>query len=100
MPAHAALSIRQIEGDEVEAVVPLLMLAEPSRRALDWSLENLSDAAYRLDVGGKLIGAATVRWDDEPCEIVELAIAAEEQGRGFGKAFVEWLLDEARRRHK
>jgi len=94
------LSIREAEGSEIEAVVPLLLLAEPSRRALNWSLEHLSDTAYRLDVDGRLVGAATLRWDDEPCEIVELGIAPSEQGKGRGRAFVEWLLDEGRRRRK
>ncbi|HEY4132624.1 MAG TPA: GNAT family N-acetyltransferase [Gemmatimonadaceae bacterium] len=96
----ADISIREVSHAEVESVVPLLMLAEPSRRALDWSLENLSDTVYRLDVAGVLVGAATVRWDDEPAEIVELGIAAAEQGKGLGKHFVQRMLDEGRRRHK
>jgi GNAT superfamily N-acetyltransferase len=98
--ASTDAAIREVEQGDVEALVPLLLLAEPSTRALRWSLDNLSDTVYRLDAEGRLVGAAAVRWDDEPCEIVELAIAAEDQGRGFGRTFVEWLLGEARRRHK
>lgn len=100
LPVPDGVSIREVERRELETIVPLLLLAEPSQRALSWSLDNLSDTAYRLDVNGRLIGAATVRWDDEPTEIVELAVAAAEQGRGYGRALVEWLLEEARRRHK
>jgi GNAT superfamily N-acetyltransferase len=100
VPIPTGVSIREVEREEIESLVPLLLLAEPSRRALIWSLDNLSDTAYRFDADGQLVGAATVRWDDEPCEIVELAINAEEQGRGYGRAFVEWMLDEGRRRHK
>src|SRR5688500_13893759 len=43
-PSGMADVTREIEGDEVERVVPLLLLAEPSERALRWSIDNLSDA--------------------------------------------------------
>ena len=92
--------IREAEPHEIEALVPLLLLAEPSYPSLRWSLRNLSDAVYRLDVDGALAGAATVRWEGDPCEIVELAVAEGRQGEGLGRALVEWLLAEARRRGK
>jgi ribosomal protein S18 acetylase RimI-like enzyme len=59
---------------------------------------NLSDAAYVMEDGGRLVGAATVRFRREPCEIVELGVARELQGRGYGKRLVRWLLEEACRR--
>ena len=98
MPPPAAAEIREAHPGEVPELVPLLLLAEPSEPALRWSLRNLSDTVYRLDVSGRLAGAATLRWDDEPCEIVELAIAAARHGQGLGRHFVEWLVAEARRR--
>jgi GNAT superfamily N-acetyltransferase len=94
---------------------PLLLLAEPSERALRWSLAHLSDAVYRVDVaaaatpGGRPGGAgeadapaaaAAVRWEGEPCEIVELAVAERWQGRGVGRAFLDWIAGEAGRRGK
>ena len=94
------LSIRQAERHEIERLVPILLLAEPSEPSLRWSLRHLSDAVYQAERDGQVVGAATVRWDDEPCEIVELGIAPSEQGKGRGRAFVEWLLDEGRRRRK
>jgi GNAT superfamily N-acetyltransferase len=92
------VTIRQARPDELRALMPILLLAEPSASALRWSLANLSDTVYRMDSGGALVGAATVRWEDEPSEIVELAVAASVQGRGLGRRFVLWLLDEAVRR--
>jgi GNAT superfamily N-acetyltransferase len=94
------IAVREAAGGERDALLPLLLLAEPSASALRWSLANLSDAAYRMDADGELVGAATVRWTGEPCEIVELAVSAERHGRGHGRALVRWLLDEARRRGK
>ena len=95
-----SITIRQVTGDEVEALTPLLLLAEPSRSALRWSLGHLSDTVYRMDESGVLVGAATMRWRKAPCEIIELAIAPERQGQGLGKRFVQWLIDEGRRRGK
>lgn len=98
--AGAEIGVREATGADVEALVPLLLLAEPSERALRWSLAHLSDAVYRLDVGGTLAGAATLRWDGDPCEIVELAVAGERHGQGLGRHFLGWIAGEARRRGK
>jgi GNAT superfamily N-acetyltransferase len=92
--------IREAGKDEIEALRPLLLLAEPSESALDWSLENLSDTLYSMADDAQIVGAATMRWKTEPCEIMELGIASERQGQGLGKLFVKWLIEEARRRGK
>jgi len=93
-----SINIREARREEREKLLPLLLLAEPSESALRWSLNNLSDALYRMDDDGKLIGAATMRWHREPCEMVELGILPERQGAGLGKQFVAWLIHEAHRR--
>ena len=92
--------IREIEPSERERVIPILLLAEPSERSLRWSLDHLSDAVYAMLRDGRPVAAATVRWEGDPCEIVELGVAESEQGQGLGKRFVAWLVDEARRRGK
>ena len=93
-------TVREARGEEREAIFALLLLAEPSASALRWSLKNLSDAAYVMEDGGRIVGAATVRLRREPCEIVELGVAVELQCRGYGRRLVGWLLEEARRRGK
>jgi N-acetylglutamate synthase-like GNAT family acetyltransferase len=95
-----SITIREARPDEIEALIPLLRQAEESERALRWSLANLSDAVYRADDDDQLIGAATMQWRADPCELVELAVAPERQGQGVGRAIVAWLLAEARRRGK
>jgi GNAT superfamily N-acetyltransferase len=96
-----ALTATELPPRDHHLVIPLLLLAEPSLPALRWSLANLSDAVYRFDLDGALVGAATMRWSgapEEPSELVELAVAAERQGRGVGRQVVAWLVGEARRR--
>ncbi len=95
-----AISIREANPREIEQLVPILLQAEESEPALRWSLANLVDAVYRMDDDDDVVGAASVRWRGDPCEIMELAIAPRRQGQGLGKQLVRWLLDEARRREK
>ncbi|MBA3943906.1 MAG: GNAT family N-acetyltransferase [Herpetosiphonaceae bacterium] len=94
------ITIRQATPDEVEQLVPLLLQAEHSEGALRWGFANLVDAIYRMDDGTALVGAATMQWRNEACEIMELAIAPERHRQGLGRQFVNWLVDEARRRGK
>lgn len=90
--------MREVHGADVEAVVPLLLLAEAYEPSLRWSLRHMADTVYRAERDGQLVGAATLRWNGQPPEILEFAVAAEQQGRGIGRQFLAWLADEARRR--
>lgn len=94
------VSLSQVEADEIESLFPLLLLAEESVSALRWSLTNLSDTVYRVEDAGQLVGAATMRWSSDPCEIVELAVVEHLHGKGLGRQIIESLLVEARHRGK
>src|SRR5215212_5966548 len=94
------MTIQQARPDEIESLIPVLLQAEESELALRWGLKNLVDAVYRADANGVLVGAATMQWRGDPCEIMELAVAPELQGRGIGRRLVAWLIQEARRRGK
>lgn len=60
-----SLTIHEAGPDEIEALIPILRQAEETESALRWSLANLSDAVYRMDSDGKLVGAATMQWREE-----------------------------------
>lgn len=94
------ITITETHGPAIEPLIPLLLQAEPSEPALRWGLAHLSDAVYRMDDDGVLVGAASIQWRDEPCEIEELGIAPDRHGQGLGRQFIVWLCDEARRRGK
>jgi GNAT superfamily N-acetyltransferase len=94
------IAIRQARPDEIETLIPVLLQAEESERALRWGLKNLVDAVYRADADGQLVGAATMQWRADPCEIMELAVVPERHGQGIGRQIIAWLIDEARRRGK
>ncbi len=92
--------VQEVTGDDIKPLIPLLLLAEESKSALQWSLNHMSDSVYRMDDDDRLVGAATMQWRNNPCELMELAIDEVQQGHGYGKLLVAWLLDEARRRGK
>jgi N-acetylglutamate synthase-like GNAT family acetyltransferase len=92
------ITIREAQRHEIEELIPMLLQAELSESALRWSLDNLSDTVYRMDEDGKLAGAATVRWNKEPVEILELAVDKRRHGQGLGRRMIEYLLAEARQR--
>ncbi|MEP7075044.1 MAG: GNAT family N-acetyltransferase [Acidobacteriota bacterium] len=95
-----ALILRQATDDEIESLIPILVLADNSVSAIRWSLENLSDTVYAVEEDGKTVAAVSVRWNSDPCEIVELAVAEEFQRRGIGRFLVETLTAEARKKAK
>ncbi len=80
--------------------MPILLQAEESEAALRWSLAHLVDAVYRMDADNQLVGAASMQWRNDPCEIMELAITPERHGQGLGRQLVLWLIEEARKRGK
>lgn len=94
------LTVQPVPAHKIEIVIPLLLLAEPSNGALRWGLSHLSDTVYRLDADGELVGAASVRWQSDPGELQELAVAPDRQRQGLGKYLVQWLIDEAGRRKR
>lgn len=94
------LQFRQVEGDAIEQLIPTLLQAEESESALRWSIRHLVDTIYRMDDDGQLVGAATVRFNDEPVEIMELAIAPQRHGQGLGRQLLLFLIAEARQRGK
>jgi GNAT superfamily N-acetyltransferase len=94
------ISVDEVDPQSYESLFPLLLLAEPSESALRWSLTNLSDTVYAVRVGDEVVGAVTMRWQGEPCEMVELAVAEGRQRMGYGKQIVDWIIDEGRRRGK
>jgi GNAT superfamily N-acetyltransferase len=94
------ITIREAHNNEVAALIPILLQAEPSEAALRWGLAHLVDAVYRMDDGDEPVAAATMQWRDEPCELIDFAVAPERHGQGLGRQMLRWLADEARRRGK
>lgn len=97
---HMPLTITEVQRTEIEALMPLLLLADEYEPGLRWGLAHLVDAVYRVEQAGQLVGAVTLQWRNDPSEIMELAIDPALQGQGLGKACLAWIVEEAIRRGK
>lgn len=94
------LTLHEVHGPDIEALVPLLLLAEPSERGLRWGLAHLVDSVYRFELDGATVGAATLQWHNDPPEIEELAVAPDRQRQGIGRQILALLEAEAQARGK
>jgi GNAT superfamily N-acetyltransferase len=92
--------IREASGQEIEALIPILLQAEHSERALRWGLANLVDCVYYMEVEGQPVVAATVQWRNDPAEIIELAVAPQMHGQGYGRRMINAIIELARQRGK
>lgn len=55
-------TIREALANEIDTLVPILLLAEPSQSALRWSLSHMSDAVYRMDMDGVTTRPRSSNW--------------------------------------
>lgn len=90
-----SLNIAPVPLAETPALLPILRDAEEGDERILAVLHDPACVAYAAHLEGRLIGAAVVRWsEDEDSEIVYIAVAPEQRGRGYGKQIIAALQAE------
>ncbi len=90
---------KQIPHSETTFLLPILSDAEEGEERIHATLLDPTCTTYASWLDGQLAGAAVVRWEeDEPSEIVYIAVAPDLRGRGYGKQIIHVLQEELRRR--
>ncbi|MDQ2717395.1 MAG: GNAT family N-acetyltransferase [Chloroflexota bacterium] len=92
------VTLHVAHANEIEALVPLLLAADEDEARIRATLADKMHTTYAARDGAQLIGAATMLWREDESEIVYIAVAATARTRGYGKAIIAALLDEARQR--
>ncbi len=93
------LVTEQIPSNETTFLLPMLLDADEDEERIRAALLDPACTSYATWLDGQLAGAAVVRWvEDEPSEILYIAVAAALRGRGYGKQIIQALQDELRRR--
>jgi ribosomal protein S18 acetylase RimI-like enzyme len=93
------LVIESIPNHETAFLLPVLSDADEGEEHIRATLLDPTCTFYASWLDGQLAGAAVVRWEeDEPSEIVYIAVAPGLRGCGYGKQIIHFLLEELRRR--
>jgi GNAT superfamily N-acetyltransferase len=93
-----SLALRVVVSRETEALIPILQDADEDVQRIRTLLTDGMHTSYAVFDGERLIGAATLRWSEDESEIEYIAVASGLRGRGYGKAIIAALLEEARQR--
>ena|SRR5579859_4998974 len=97
MSAQHSITLRLLLPPDTEVLISILQAAEEGEDRIRTTLNDGDHRSYAALADERLIGAATMRWSEES-EIVYIAVAPDLRGRGYGKAIIKLLLEEARRR--
>ncbi len=92
------ITLHIAHANEIEALIPFLLDADEGEARIRATLADEMHTTYAARDGAQLIGAATMLWRADESEIVYIAVAATERARGYGKAIIAALLNEARQR--
>lgn len=77
-------------------LMPIIREADEDEQRVRATLANEAYTSYAALDGEQLVGAATVRWQEQESEIEYIAVAPSIRGQGYGKAIMAALLEEAR----
>lgn len=88
-----------IPHQETAFLLPMLSDAEEGEERIRATLLDPTCTAYAFWLDTQLAGAAVIRWkEEEPGEIVYIAVARDLRGHGYGKQMMHFFLEELRRR--
>lgn len=90
---------KMVPHHETDFLLPVLSDAEEGDELIRATLLDPVCTAYASWLDTQLAGAAVVRWkEEEPGEIIYIAVAPDLRGQGYGKQIMHFLLEELRRR--
>lgn len=103
-PVGMALRVRAMRREDLDAVTAIELQVYP----FPWSRGNFGDSlvsgydAWVFESGDAsapaLAGYAVAMWIPDEAHLLNLSVAANMQGRGVGRAMLDWLLRDAARR--
>jgi ribosomal protein S18 acetylase RimI-like enzyme len=83
-----------VAGPEADALLPLLHDAEEDDERIRAAQADPACRTYAGSVAGEVVGAAVVRWGPTESEILYVAVAPEQRGRGYGQAMIAAIVRE------
>ena len=90
------ITLCEITAKETEKLIPILMDADEDEERIHTTLADEKNTSYAAQKDGELVGAVTVKWEEQESEILYIAVTQKQRGHGYGKAIIELLIDEMR----
>jgi ribosomal protein S18 acetylase RimI-like enzyme len=86
--------LSEITTKETKKLVPILLDADEDEERIRTTLADEKNTSYAALKGDELVGAVTVKWEEQESEILYIAVIQKLRGRGYGKSIIEILIDE------
>ncbi|MBZ0294028.1 MAG: GNAT family N-acetyltransferase [Anaerolineae bacterium] len=90
--------LRLTPSTNIPLLVSLLLEADESPARVRSLVEDQAYNGYLIQKDEIPIGAVLVHWQPDESEIIYIAVDASQRGKGYGKAAVATVLQEARQR--
>ncbi len=100
MAREGLLEVRTMHGGDLDTVAAIEQAIYP----FPWSRGNFADSltagydSWLFEAGQRTVGYAIVMWLPDEVHLLNLSVAAELQGCGFGRAMLRWLMADSERR--
>jgi ribosomal protein S18 acetylase RimI-like enzyme len=96
---YMSVVLQKVASSATEPLVSILREADEDEQRIRRTLADEAYTSYAAFVGGQLLGAVTVRWQEHESEIEYIAVVPTLRGGGYGKAIMAAVLQEARQRN-
>ncbi len=94
-----SIVLQKIASSATETLVSILREADEDEQRVRGTLADEAYTSYAAFAGEQLVGAVTIRWQEQESEIEYIAVVPTLRGGGYGKAIMAAVLEEARRRN-
>jgi N-acetylglutamate synthase-like GNAT family acetyltransferase len=94
-----SIVLQRIASSATEMLVSILRDADEDEQRVRDALADEAYTSYAALAGEQLVGAVTVRWQEDESEIEYIAVVPTRRSSGYGKAIMAAVLEEARRRN-
>lgn len=92
------IMLHMLNYADIENVLPILNAADEDEERVRTLVTDTAHTTYAAFDAQELVGAISVRWEEEESEIEYIAVKEGSRGCGYGKMIMAALLEEATRR--
>ena len=93
------MRVQLVPTNNLDQLTPILKEADDDLARIASSVEDAANTSYLVMDETICVGAVMMQWHPAESEILYIAMVQAYRGRGYGKACIEQIRDEAQHRH-